>query len=272
MTGKNPVKGEGKEKGNEKSLVNLTGPKIVIIEKIDTIEIVTETGIRTGIEIEVVTRTVAVSVIGVGIVAVIMSGSETVIVTAIVIALERGKGRRREIVTGTMMLGKLTMTVGLLVIEIIMITWNQSMSETGMVKGSGTWNTLGLRMIQGGMSNLSLGIGVRKLTVTMGIMSTMIKVGDSMIIWMPRVTVTLMIDMLMMFVIVTIKWMKIITIMIMQHMTLVKGKGLGMLSANIGAQKGQSPEILNPNVLVHRPACCSMLVSSSINLKIVPWP
>lgn len=133
-TGKNPVKGEGIERGNGKSLVNPTGPEIGIIERIGTIEIVTETGIRTGTEIGVVTGTAPVIVIGVGTVVVIMSES----VTEIVIVLGREKGRRRKIEIRTMMPGNLTMTVGVLEIKNIMITWNQSMSENDMVKGTGT--------------------------------------------------------------------------------------------------------------------------------------
>lgn len=110
---------------------------------------------------------------------------------------------------------------------------------------------LGLRMIMGGMSSLSMGIGVQKLNMMMSITSTMIiKLEDSMIIWMPRVITTFMIVMLTMIVIVTTKWMRIITIMIMQHMTLVKGIGLGIWSVNIGAQRGHSPEISNTEVLV----------------------
>lgn len=110
---------------------------------------------------------------------------------------------------------------------------------------------LGLRMIMGGMSSLSMGIGVQKLNMMMSITSTMIiKLEDSMIIWMPRVITTFMIVMLTMIVIVTTKWMRIITLMIMQHMTLVKGIGLGIWSVNIGAQRGHSPEISNTEVLV----------------------
>ena len=102
---------------------------------------------------------------------------------------------------------------------------------------------LGLRMIMGGMSNLSRGIGVQSLDMMMSIMNT--KVEGSMIVWMPRVVTTCMIIMLTMIATVTTKWMRTITIMIMQHMTLVKGKGLVMWSVNIGAQRDHSPEILN---------------------------
>ena len=112
------MKEEGIERGNRKSLVNLTGLEIVIIERTGTIEIVTETGIRTGTEIGVVTGTVLVIVVGTGDVNMSESGTETV--TAIVNVPGRGKERRRKIKIRTMMPENLSMTLAVLVIENIM--------------------------------------------------------------------------------------------------------------------------------------------------------
>lgn len=59
-----------------------------------------------------------------------------------------------------------------------------------------------------------------------------------------------MIITLTMIVIVTTKWMRIITIMIMQHMIAVKGRGRGIWSVNIVDQKDQCPENLNIEGLI----------------------
>lgn len=155
---KNPVKGEGIERENGKSLMSalMTDQGIMIIGRIGT----TETA--TGTETEIGRETGAVIVIAdvTEIVAGTVVGNMSVIVTV----LERGRGIGKEI----MNLGTLTMSEDVPVVESTTMTlWNQNMSEIGMVRGRGTMIMLSRRMILNGMNSVITGIGIQKLSMTM---------------------------------------------------------------------------------------------------------
>lgn len=184
--GKDPVKGEGIERGNGRSLVSapMTDQEIVIIEMIDTIEIVTELETARGREAEGVTVTEHVTVIAAGIVVVIMNVIEkgTVIGSVIVIALVKGRG------TGIMKLVTLTVTEDIPVIGILtMIVLIQNMSETAMVKG--TMILLTRKMIVDGMTTLSSMSIVGVMVIMTVIISTMMMIMTDMIRWRKMITI-----------------------------------------------------------------------------------
>ena len=176
------MKGEGTKRRNGRNRVNapMTDIGIMIIGRIDTIEIVTRTRKEKDIGVGMATKYVIVIETKVRIVVVTMS------VIVIVIALERRR------VKETMMLKTMTMIMGGLVIgNLIMIRLNRNMRGTNMIKGRRTMITLNQKMIMGGMNSLSMGISIQTKTKTLSLMSV-IEVGASMIIWMSRTTMTVM--------------------------------------------------------------------------------
>jgi len=236
--GKNHVKGEGTERGNGRNPVNapMTGIGNVIIGRIGTTEIVTGTGIgrekETGVGI--VTEHVIVIESEVGIVAVTMSVIDTETVIGSAIVLERGRVRE------TMMLKTMTMTAGGLVIgNLIMIGLNQSMRGTDMVKESGTMITLNQRMIGDGMNSLSMGISIQTQTKTKTLTTmSVVEVGASMIIWMSRMIMTVMTNIVIVVMTNMSEWRMMITIMSVQHLSHVKGRELEIQSMSIDDQRG----------------------------------
>jgi hypothetical protein len=145
------MKGEGTKRGNGRNRVNapMTDIRIVIIGRIGTTKIVTGTRKEKDTRVGIATELVIVIETKVGIVVVIMS--------VIVIALERGR------VKETMMLKTMIMIVGGLVIgNLIMIGLNRNMRGTDMVRGRRTMITLNQWMIVGGMCypNINLRGGV----------------------------------------------------------------------------------------------------------------
>jgi hypothetical protein len=150
----------------------------VIIGRIGTTEIVTGTRKEKDIGVGIATEYMIVIETEVGIVVVTMS--------VIVIAFERGR------VKETMMLKTMTMIVGGLVIgNLIMIGLNRNMRGIDTVRGRRTMITLNQRMIVGGMNSLSKGISIQTKTKTLSLMSV-IEVGANMIIWMSKMTMTVM--------------------------------------------------------------------------------
>lgn len=187
--GKDPVKGGEIERGNGRSPVSspMTDQEIVIIEMIDTIEIVTELETERGRKTEGVNVTVTehVIVIAAGIVVVIMNVIEkkTVIGSVIVIALVKGRG------TGIMKLVTLTVTKGIPVIGILtMIVLIQNMSETAMVKG--TMILLTRKMIVDGMTAMRTMSIIGVMVIMTVIISTMMMIMTAMIRWRKMITVT----------------------------------------------------------------------------------
>lgn len=184
--GKDPVKGEGIERGNGRSPMSapMINQGIVIIEMIDTIEIVTELETERGRETEGVTVTEHVIVIVAGIMVVIMNviEKETVIGSVIVIALVKGRG------TGIMKLVTLTVTENIPVIGILtMIVLIQNMSETTMAKG--TMILLTRKMIVDGMTTLSTMSIVGVMVIVTVIISTMMMIMTDMIRWRKMITI-----------------------------------------------------------------------------------
>jgi hypothetical protein len=182
----------------------------VIIGRIGTTEIVTGTRKEKDIGVGIATEYVIVIETEVGIVVVTMS--------VIVIAFERGR------VKETMMLKTMTMIVGCLVIgNLIMIGLNRNMRGIDMVRGRRTMITLNQRMIVGGMNSLSKGISIQTKTKTLSLMSVN-EVRANMIIWMSKMTMTVMTNIMTVVMTNMIKWRMMITNMSMQHRSHVKGR------------------------------------------------
>lgn len=166
--GKNPAKEEGTKRRNGRSPVSalMTGLGIVIIERIDTTEIVTETETGRGRETGVVTVTEHVIAVESEVVIMSVTEKEIVIGNEIVIALVKGRG------TGIMKL--VILTVGI--------------HEIGKLKR--TMIMLTRRMIVGGMNSLStmniVGVMPRVNTTVINIM-TMIMI--DMIRWRRMITI-----------------------------------------------------------------------------------
>lgn len=181
---KNLEKGAaGREIENGKNLVNdpMTSLGTVIIERIDTIEIVIGPETRTGTEIVAAIVNVLVIVIEV----------KTVVVTMIEIGIMDVPVIGIVIGTEIMKPGRQTMIAAILVIGIMsMITWMLNLTVAGMVKKNEVMIMLELRRIGGGMM--------------------LIKVGDNMMIKMIWV---IMIDTIIMLMRVVI-WKKMIIVMI----------------------------------------------------------
>lgn len=234
------MKGEGIKRENGRNPVSaplnahMIGLGIVIIERIDTTEIVIGTG--TGIEKkkENVVVIELVIVIEDGTVAVTMSviETETMIGSVIVIAPEKGRG--------IMKLGTLTLTVAIPVIRNLnMIVLSPSMKGIGMVKRIGIMTTQHQMMIEGGMNNQNMGIGTQVVIgiVIPSIMSTTTIIAGSTIIWMSRGNMTVMSNILIMIVTGTIKGRRNIT-MNVQHLSHVKERKLEMWTVTIDALRG----------------------------------
>ena len=141
------MKEEGNERGSQKNLVSarMTDQGIVI-ERIDTLEIVKELETEIGTEGETMVVIAIEHVIEVGIVVVTMSVIEKEIVT------RTGTG------TGIMML--VTMAMGVLGIgNLIMTVLSPNMSGTGTVRG--IMIMVSQMRIVGGMNSMIMGIGVQ---------------------------------------------------------------------------------------------------------------
>jgi hypothetical protein len=219
---KNHVKGEGTKRGNGRNGVNapMTNIGIVIIGRIGTTEIVKGTRKEKDTGVGIATELMIVIETKVGIVVMTMS--------VIVIAHERGR------VKETMMLKTMTMIVGGLVIgNLIMIGLNRNMRGTDMVRGRRTMITLNQRMLVGGRNSLSMGISIQtKTKKTLSLMSV-VEVGASMIIWMSRMTMTVMNNTMAVVMTNMIEWRMMITNMSMQHRSHVKGREEEMWSMSI---------------------------------------
>uniref|UniRef100_A0A2N9HH45 Uncharacterized protein n=1 Tax=Fagus sylvatica TaxID=28930 RepID=A0A2N9HH45_FAGSY len=107
--------------------------------------------------------------------------------------------------------------------NLIMIGLNRNMRGIDMVRGRRTMITLNQRMIVGGMNSLSKGISIQTKTKTLSLMSV-IEVGANMIIWMSKMTMTVMTNIMTVVMTNMIEWRMMITNMSMQHRSHVKGR------------------------------------------------
>ena len=139
------MKEEGNGRGSEKSLMSapMTDQGIVI-ERIDTLEIVKELETEIGTEGETMVVIAIEHVIEVGIVVVTMSVIEKEIVTR----------------TGTGIMMLVTMAMGVLGIgNLIMTVLSPNMSGTGTVRG--IMIMVSQMRIESGMNSMIMGIGVQ---------------------------------------------------------------------------------------------------------------
>lgn len=176
----------------------MTGQGIVTTEKIGITEIVKER------ETEAVT--VIEHVIEVGTVAVTMSVIERE--TMVVIVLGTGRGTMKLV----------TITMG-----VLMIGMNRNMRGIDMVKG--TMIMPSQRMIWAGMNNLSRvkSCQMQKMTCIM-ITTSIAEAGDGMITWMFKVIMAAVIY-IMAPIAMAIIWRRMITTMIVEHLSRVKIEG-----------------------------------------------
>lgn len=226
------------------------------IEMIGTTEIATETERGTVREtvVEIVIGTAREiergTVIGAETEAVNMTVTGTVIaignVTVIVIA--RGRGKE----TGIMKLG-MTMIEVVLMIE--SMTMNVVIRNTSGVKERGIMVRQKQKMVVGGLISLSMGMDVQKLSMAMGTMTTMeTKVGDNMIIQMPRVIMTAT-ENLTVIMIAMIKWMMMVMVMIELHLsskTGITGVQIGLFLASMSTKS----QVRSDFVMIRRQRSC----------------